>query len=114
MLESSEKDHKCYIDTSGVTENHNLKIKYSCEDTQGLSGKNISSYEFVRMIDGVLKYESPNSNFEEFEGKLKLTTFPSSKPVTIDNFVCRGYFLVNTEKIYGLAVNVGNDCKCLY
>jgi len=33
ILESSEKDHKCYIDASGLTENHNLKVKYSCDDT---------------------------------------------------------------------------------
>lgn len=79
-----------------------------------MSGKNISPYEFVRMIDGMLKYESPNDNFDEFEGKLKLTNFPSSKPISIDNFVCWGFFLVNTEKVYGLAVNVGNDNKCLF
>ena len=33
ILDTSEKDHKCLVDTSSLTEDHNLRIKYSCEDT---------------------------------------------------------------------------------
>lgn len=33
ILDTSEKDHKCLVDASGLTEDHNLRVKYSSEDT---------------------------------------------------------------------------------
>lgn len=111
---SDSKEHKCYVDISGLKEDHNLRIKYSFEDTSSIAGKDISPEEFAKMMDGVLKIEPPNNDFDSFEGKFKLTTFPASKQVTIDNVALRGFRLSNTSKVTGIVVNVGNDNKCLY
>lgn len=60
-----------------------------------------------------MKYEPPNSRFYEFEGVLKLTTFPASKHINIENVALRGYKLKNAS-VYGLVLNVGNENKCLH
>lgn len=69
--------------------------------------------DYVKQIDGTLRYEPPNSRFYEFEGVLKLTTFPASKHITIENVALRGYKLKNLS-VYGLVLNVGNENKCLF
>jgi hypothetical protein len=74
----------------------------------------MSAEDFIKQMDGVLKYEPPNADFDRFEGKLKLTTFPASKNVNIDNVAVRGFKLSNTSSVYGIVVNVGKDCKCLF
>jgi hypothetical protein len=82
---SDKKEHKCYVNVSGLTEENHLVVKYGFEDTCSIAGKEISPTEFQKMMDGVLKIEPPNSEFNTFEGKFKLTTFPASKDINIDN-----------------------------
>ena len=113
ILDSSEVEHHCLLDTSSLDEDHAIRARYSCEDTRNISGKAIEPLDYVKQIDGTLKYEPPNSRFYEFEGVLKLTTFPASKHINIENVGLRGYIL-KTSYIYGLVLNAGNDSKCLF
>ena len=113
ILDSSEVEHHCLLDTSSLDEDQVIRARYSCEDTRNISGKAIEPADYVKQIDGTLKYEPPNSRFYEFEGVLKLTTFPASKHITIDNIALRGYKLKNSS-MYGLVLNIGNENKCLF
>ena len=113
ILDSSEVEHFWLLDTSSLDEDHAIRARYSCEDTRNISGKSIEPLDYVKQIDGTLKYEPPNSRFYEFEGVLKLTTFPASKHINIENVGLRGYVL-KTSYIYGLVLNAGNDNKWLY
>lgn len=113
ILDSSELEHHCLLDTSSLDEDQVIRARYSCEDTRNISGKTIDPYDYIKQIDGMLKYEPPNNRFYEFEGVLKLTTFPASKHLSIQNVSLRGYKL-KTSSIYGLVLNVGNENKCLF
>ena len=79
-----------------------------------MAGRRINAYDFVRNIDGMLKYEQPNSDLYSFEGSLKLSTFPAQREILTENLALRGFKLKNTTKVYGLVLNAGNDNKCVY
>lgn len=113
ILDSSEVEHHCLLDTSSLDEDQVIRARFSCEDTRNISGKAIDAYDYVKQIDGTLKYEPPNNRFFEFEGVLKLTNFPASKHLSIENVALRGYRL-NTASVYGVVLNVGNENKCLF
>lgn len=113
ILDSSEMEHHCLLDTSSLDEDTVVRARFSCEDTRNISGKTIEAADYVKQIDGTLRYEPPNSRFYEFEGVLKLTNFPASKQIAIENVALRGYRLKNAS-VYGLVLNVGNENKCLF
>lgn len=110
ILDSSEIEHHCLLDTSSLDEDHVIRARFSCEDTRNISGKAIDAYDYIKQIDGNLKYEPPNNRFYEFEGVMKLTTFPASKHLSIENVALRGYRLKNSS-VYALVLNVGNENK---
>jgi len=113
ILDSSDLEHHCLLDTSSLDEDQVVRARFSCEDTRNISGKVIDAMDYVKVIDGTLKYEPPNNRFYEFEGVLKLTNFPASKHLNIENVALRGYRLKNAS-VYALVLNVGNENKCLY
>ena len=113
ILDSSEMEHHCLLDTSSLDEDQVVRARHSAEDTRNISGKVIDPSDYIKVIDGTLKYEPPNNRFYEFEGVMKLTSFPASRHITIDNIALRGYRLKNSS-IYGLVLNVGNENKCLF
>ena len=108
---SFEKGH-CYIETSGIDGETNLKLKSAgAEMHKYMRALQQRSYAAA----GTLKYERPNA-FLQFQGQM----FPSTKageavvdpfPIEFSSVVLRGSQLRNTAWIEGVIVYAGAETK---
>lgn len=101
----------CYIETSGIDGETNLKLKSAGTEMhrymQGLNNKSHS-------ITGTLKYERPNA-FLQFQGQLmpgrRDGTATEPFPIEFSSVVLRGSQLRNTAWIEGIIVYAGAETK---
>ncbi|KAJ3102409.1 hypothetical protein HK100_004370, partial [Physocladia obscura] len=116
LLSSSEPDALCYIETSNLDGETNLKIRQGLQETTELL-----TPEAVAGLEGVIKSELPNNSLYTFEGTLRL----SHKEVPLDpaQLLLRGAMLRNTRWVYAIVINTkqvdqsrknGQHPDCLY
>lgn len=106
LLSSSEPDALCYIETSNLDGETNLKIRQGLSETA-----NMLSPEEVSKLDGVIKSELPNNSLYTFEGTLRLNY--KEIPLEPAQLLLRGAMLRNTRWIYGVAVFTGHETKLM-
>ncbi|KAI8819345.1 uncharacterized protein EV422DRAFT_108803 [Fimicolochytrium jonesii] len=106
LLSSSEPDALCYIETSNLDGETNLKIRQGIPETA-----EILTPEEVARMDGVIKSELPNNSLYTYEGTLRL----GHKEMALDpaQLLLRGAMLRNTRWIYGVAVFTGHETKLM-
>ena len=106
LLSSSEPDALCYIETSNLDGETNLKIKQGAPATAALT-----SPEMVARLAGQLRSEQPNNSLYTYEGTLVL----GDKQVPLDpaQMLLRGAQLRNTAWMYGLVVFTGHETKLM-
>lgn len=105
LLSSSEPDGICYVETSNLDGETNLKIKQSHPETS-----KILTPEQVSKINGTIECEHPNNNLYTFSGNFKhLKTIPLKQ----EQLLLRGAQLRNTLWVYGIVVFTGHDAKLL-
>ncbi|KAJ3220012.1 hypothetical protein HDU67_007745 [Dinochytrium kinnereticum] len=106
LLSSSEPDALCYIETSNLDGETNLKIRQGLTETAHLL-----TPEDVSRMEGVIKSELPNNSLYTYEGTLRL----GNKEVPVDptQLLLRGAMLRNTRWIYGVAVFTGHESKLM-
>ncbi|TPX53768.1 hypothetical protein PhCBS80983_g06168 [Powellomyces hirtus] len=106
LLSSSEPDALCYIETSNLDGETNLKIRQGIPETS-----NTLTPEDVASMDGVIKSELPNNSLYTYEGTLRL----GHKEMALDptQLLLRGAMLRNTRWIYGVAVFTGHETKLM-
>ncbi|RKO94387.1 hypothetical protein BDK51DRAFT_18519 [Blyttiomyces helicus] len=106
LLSSSEPDALCYIETSNLDGETNLKIRQGRPETSDLL-----TPEEVSRISGVIKSELPNNSLYTFEGTLRL----KEKELPLDpmQLLLRGAMLRNTRWIYGVVVFTGHESKLM-
>ncbi|XP_064413920.1 phospholipid-transporting ATPase IB [Latimeria chalumnae] len=107
IVSSSEPQAMCYIETSNLDGETNLKVR------QGLSvTANLQAREDVMKMTGKIKCEGPNRHLYDFTGNLCLD---GNRPVPIgpDQILLRGAQLRNTQWILGLVVYTGHDTKLM-
>ncbi|XP_035827119.1 probable phospholipid-transporting ATPase IA isoform X2 [Aplysia californica] len=107
LLSSSEPQAMCYIETSNLDGETNLKLR------QGL---NITSHivtgEALSDVRGVLECEQPNRFLYEFVGNIRLCG-KKAVPLGPDQILLRGACLKNTDWIYGMAIYTGHQSKLM-
>lgn len=110
ILSSSEPDGLCYIETSNLDGETNLKIKQSAPATV-----HFNSPETVQHFSGYLRSEQPNSSLYTYEGTLILQGSGGEKtiPMSPDQMLLRGAQLRNTTWMYGLVVFTGHQTKLM-
>lgn len=106
LLASSEPEGLCYVETSNLDGETNLKIKQAAPATAGL----INPTEVARMT-GTLLSEAPNSSLYTYDATLNLGN--KVIPIGPDQMLLRGAQLRNTGWIYGLVVGTGHETKLL-
>ncbi|KAK5671092.1 hypothetical protein BDV3_004761 [Batrachochytrium dendrobatidis] len=106
LLSSSEPDSLCYIETSNLDGETNLKIRQGLTETM-----NYLTPDDVSNIEGVIKSELPNNSLYTFEGTLRLGA--KEIPLNPDQLLLRGAMLRNTRWIYGIAVFTGHESKLM-
>ncbi|KAI8974999.1 hypothetical protein BDB01DRAFT_805666 [Pilobolus umbonatus] len=110
LLSSSEPEGLCYIETSNLDGEVNLKIKQALPETASyLSPSDIGN------LSGVIRCEQPNNRLYNYDGTLNLTFSSGSKDFSLDpsKLLLRGAQLRNTSWIYGIVVFTGHETKLM-
>lgn len=111
LISSSEPEGLCYIETSNLDGETNLKIKQASSHTSPLT-----SPSFVTSLHGSLHSEQPNNSLYTYEGTMDIITsegFPKQIPIGPDQMLLRGAQLRNTPWVYGLTVFTGHETKLM-
>ncbi|KAG2074889.1 Ca-transporting ATPase [Suillus decipiens] len=99
LISSSEPEGLCYIETSNLDGETNLKIKQASPQTYSLTSASLAS-----ALHGTLRSEQPNNSLYTYEGTLELlSNMNVSKTMTLspDQMLLRGAQLRNTlDKAY--------------
>ena len=116
ILCTSHEENMCYIETSNLDGETNLKIKLALTDTASIfESRNLS--EAMKMLhkldEAVLNSEHPNNRLYVYEGSLKIKGHPRSSPIDNGNILLRGSTVRNTVWILGCVVFTGCDTKLM-
>ena len=109
LLQTSEPQGVCYIETSNIDGETNLKIK---EAVPGVA-KACPTPTAVAAFRGVATYEHPNGSIYTFDGSLLEAGKgkDDAMPLGPNNMVLRGCTLRNTGWVLGLVVFSGVETK---
>lgn len=104
MLSSSEESGACFIETSSLDGEKNLKPRTSFS---GLSGQ-LSDKSIIRLFNRI-EAEEPNSRLYYFNGSINY----KGKNYSLDknNLLLAGAVIRNTQWVIGTAVYTGEDTK---
>ena len=109
VLQTSELRAACFVETSNIDGETNLKLKEgvgsiatACPDDAALGA-----------LDGEIVYEQPNSRIHTFTGKMRGRAGGEFVPVSARNMLLRGCTLRNTKWIVGLVVFTGRETKVM-
>ncbi|KAF9010470.1 calcium transporting ATPase [Cyathus striatus] len=111
LLSSSEPEGLCYIETSNLDGETNLKIKQASTQTSSLTAPPL-----VTALNGTLRSEQPNNSLYTYEGTMELlsnTGVPKQVPLGPDQMLLRGAQLRNTPWAYGITVFTGHETKLM-
>ncbi|KAG5645430.1 hypothetical protein DXG03_006254 [Asterophora parasitica] len=111
LISSSEPEGLCYIETSNLDGETNLKIKQASPHTSALTSPSL-----VTTLHGSLRSEQPNNSLYTYEGTLDLITgegLPKQVPLGPDQLLLRGAQIRNTPWVYGLTVFTGHETKLM-
>ncbi|XP_052793334.1 probable phospholipid-transporting ATPase IA isoform X2 [Mya arenaria] len=107
LLSSSEPQAMCYIETSNLDGETNLKIRQGLPQTAKLLKK-----EDLSDLIGLIECEPPNRHLLDFVGNIR----PSSRqtiPLGPDQLLLRGAMLRNTNWVFGIVVYTGHESKLM-
>ncbi|KPP63879.1 putative phospholipid-transporting ATPase IA [Scleropages formosus] len=107
ILSSSEPQAMCYIETSNLDGETNLKIRQGLQITADI--KDIGS---LTRLAGRMECESPNRHLYDFVGNIRLEGH-STVPLGPDQILLRGAQLRNTQWVHGIVVYTGHDTKLM-
>ena len=110
LVSSSEPEGLCYIETSNLDGETNLKIKQANPQTADLTAPHL-----VQRLTGYLRSEQPNNSLYTYEGTLVLTVDGTERqvPMSPDQVLLRGAQIRNTPWVYGLVVFTGHETKLM-
>ncbi|XP_053180121.1 phospholipid-transporting ATPase IA [Scomber japonicus] len=107
ILSSSEPQGMCYIETSNLDGETNLKIRQGLQVTA-----EIKDIDNLMRLSGRMECESPNRHLYEFVGNIRLDRH-STMPLGPDQILLRGAQLRNTQWVHGVVVYTGHDTKLM-
>ena len=111
LLSSSLEDGVCYIETSSLDGEKNLKAKLALKISQDEFN---SSFKINPEIDNwEIECGLPNSILNNFEGKLTTMINKETHKLNSNQLLLRGTKLKNTEWIIGIIAYTGLDTKIM-
>ncbi|KAI9276277.1 hypothetical protein BY458DRAFT_506188 [Sporodiniella umbellata] len=112
LVSSSEPEGLCYIETSNLDGEVNLKIKQALPETS-----NILSPVDMSQFQGTIKSEQPNNRLYNYDGVLSVSASDMGKakdhPLDPSQMLLRGAQLRNTLWVYGIVVFTGHETKLM-
>ena len=113
ILSSSEPKGMCYIETSNLDGETNLKIRTAIPQTfKELEAMESNGEEILSQLIGRVECEEPNRNLYEFVGNIQLGD-KQVAPLSQSAILLRGAKLMNTQHIIGVVVYSGHDSKLI-
>lgn len=106
LLSSSYDDGICYVETTNLDGETNLKVKHALEVTSSLNQD--GSFENFK---AVVKCEDANEDLYSFVGTLYYNG--DQHPVSLQQLLLRDSKLRNSEYVYGVVVFTGHDTKVM-
>jgi magnesium-transporting ATPase (P-type) len=116
ILDSSNVDGVCYIETGSLDGEKNLKPKNVIKDLKGKFYINKSLHANVNVsICGKCQCDMPNPELYKFDGKLSLRLGDNEKDHVVSNtqLLLKGAILRQTKQIIGICVYTGHNNKIL-
>ena len=103
-----EDGNQCYIETSNIDGETNLKLKEAPSLLKALcaGGKPTKA-----LFSGKLEVEQPNKSIHNFVGALHLNEISDAIALGSENFLLRSSLFSNTDWAYGIAVYTGQETK---
>ncbi|KAL9545058.1 hypothetical protein MBANPS3_007318 [Mucor bainieri] len=114
LISSSEPEGLCYIETSNLDGEVNLKIKQALPQTASI----LNPTDMSR-LQGVIKSEQPNNRLYNYDGAISISSavYGSGNhrdvPLDPSQILLRGAQLRNTQWIYGIVVFTGHETKLM-
>ena len=106
----AKSERNFFLDTSGILGETDLRPKKAVSETHSLIQSIDKEYVLSRMA-GVITFEQPNNDFNNFRGKLKLSGHPRALDLFTANMAYRGSTLYGTEWVIGVVVYTGLETK---
>ncbi|XVF11681.1 hypothetical protein REPUB_Repub08aG0048300 [Reevesia pubescens] len=106
LLSSSYEEAICYVETTNLDGETNLKLKQALEATSSLHED--SSFPNFK---AVIRCEDPNANLYSFVGSLELGE--EQNPLSPQQLLLRGSKLRNTDYVFGAVIFSGHDTKVI-
>eukprot|EP00762_Andalucia_godoyi_P004804 ANDGO_07205.mRNA.1 Phospholipid-transporting ATPase 3 len=106
FLSSSESHGTCYVETSSLDGETNLKIRSSVMDT-----RQFGSPDLISGLKCSIECEQPNKELYRYDGNMEINGRTIS--LTNDNILLRGMTMKNTKWVYGLVVYSGIHTKLM-
>lgn len=122
LISSHEPNGLCYIETSNLDGETNLKARSSLKGTDELCSSSVSSSNGNKeidlqmlikspLMDAVIECDPPNKMLYEFYGKLSMKSM--EYPIGPENILLRGAKMRNTEWAIGVAIYTGHETKLM-
>ena len=121
LLDSSNSDGICYIETGSLDGEKNLKNKISNNDLKGIFYQNgVLTQNFLN-IEGKTQCDLPNPELYKFDGKMSLIWNNCNNDdieklnyvLTAGQLLLKGALLRQTKQIAGIVVYTGSNNKIL-
>uniref|UniRef100_A0A8C5P6W0 Phospholipid-transporting ATPase n=1 Tax=Leptobrachium leishanense TaxID=445787 RepID=A0A8C5P6W0_9ANUR len=107
LLNSTEPDSLCYVETAGIDGETNLKLKQSL----AVTNSTLKAEKALSEFNGLVTCEEPNNRLHTFIGNLEWKG--KTYPINNENILLRDCRVRNTEQCYGLVIYAGSDTKIM-
>ncbi|KAL0490667.1 phospholipid-transporting ATPase [Acrasis kona] len=107
-LTSSSPNGLCYIETSQLDGETNLKIRRALP----ITNDDYQTPEALSKLKACVTCEQPNDQLYKFIGKIKLED-ENDAPIEVEQILLRGAILKNTDHVYGLSIYTGKHSKLI-
>jgi len=110
LISSSLDEGLCYIETSNLDGETNLKLRRCPKET-----REIGDADELSSLKGVVDCKAPSINMYTFEGRLTVDQGGSKNvlPLNLENLLMRGCKLRNTQWVVAVVVYTGHDTKIM-
>lgn len=104
LLHSSDEHGICYIETSNIDGETNLKQRMVCKGI----GKNFRAKNFKSII----QCEKPNAQIDRFNGNI-ISRPGTRESINKENLLLRGCVIRNTDYVEGIVLYAGHETKAM-
>nr|XP_026696595.1 probable phospholipid-transporting ATPase VD isoform X1 [Ciona intestinalis] len=110
LLHSSDPDGICFIETSNLDGESNLKQRMVVKKHWG----DIRSHEFhPKEFKSIIECQTPNNEIYKFHGNVTPANGGEKIPVSNNNLLLRGCVVRNTDYVEGIVLYAGHETKAM-